>query len=164
MFDYSLKALSLLNVYYFCRSPCLQDRLIAHNQKAARYGVAMAPEHYAGLPRIARPAALAPQRFDPGYGRLGESTRRSGGRHRPKSRAERTQPRRSRGWWKKSSFRHSRSYRLLLLKRDLGSAMLISKHMTEYEPDNQNRYWYTQQPGYSIFHKIFSISHCGNAV
>ena len=52
-----------------------QDRLVARHQKAARHLVVMAPEHYAGLLRVASRAALpAPPRFDPNFSRLGEVT------------------------------------------------------------------------------------------
>jgi transposase len=50
-----------------------QDQLIARHPKAARHSVVMAPEHYAGLLRVARQATVAaPPRFDPNFGRLGE--------------------------------------------------------------------------------------------
>ena len=50
-----------------------QDQLIARHPKAARHTVVMAPEHYAGLLRVARQEVLAaPPRFDPNFGRLGE--------------------------------------------------------------------------------------------
>jgi hypothetical protein len=50
-----------------------QDQLIARHRKAPRHSVAMAPEHYAGLLRVARQGAVtAPPRFDPNFGRLGE--------------------------------------------------------------------------------------------
>ena len=50
-----------------------QDQLIARHPKAVRHSVVMAPEHYAGLLRVARQTALAaPPRFDPNFGRLGE--------------------------------------------------------------------------------------------
>ena len=50
-----------------------QERLLVRHQKATRHSVVMAPEHYAGLLRVGRRAALtAPPRFDPAFARLGE--------------------------------------------------------------------------------------------